>query len=72
MSLSEMTRLASNSGLAKNDAQWWPKWMEAYFRSVHQVEAPLGGSKEAGLLVVRIRKNSRPTSIVERPMDIFR
>ena len=40
MSLSEMARLAKNSGLAKNDAQWWPKWMEAYARSVHQVDAP--------------------------------
>lgn len=23
-----------------NDAQWWPKWMETYARSVHQVDAP--------------------------------
>lgn len=40
MSLSEMARLAKSSGLAKNDAQWWPKWMETYARSVHQVDAP--------------------------------
>ena len=40
MSLSEMMKLANNSGLAKNDAQWWPKWMETYARSVHQVDAP--------------------------------
>ena len=40
MSLSEMARLAKSSGLAKNDAQWWPKWMGAYARSVHQVDAP--------------------------------
>ncbi len=39
MSLSEMTRLANISGLAKNDAEWWPKWMEADARSVHQVDA---------------------------------
>ncbi len=40
MSLNEMARLAKSSGLAKNDAQWWPKWMETYARSVHQVDAP--------------------------------
>ncbi len=40
MSLSEMAKLANSSGLAKNDAQWWPKWMETYARSVHQVDAP--------------------------------
>ncbi len=37
---SEMTKLANNIGLAKNDAQWWPRWMEAYARSVLQVDAP--------------------------------
>ena len=42
MSLSEMARLAKSSDLAKNDAQWWPKWMEAYARSVHQVDASRG------------------------------
>jgi hypothetical protein len=40
MSLSEMAKLANSSGLAKSDAQWWPKWMETYARSVHQVDAP--------------------------------
>ena len=40
MSLSEMIKLANSSGLAKSDAQWWPKWMERYARSVHQVDAP--------------------------------
>jgi len=40
MPVSEMTRLAYISGLAKNDAQWWPKWMEAFARSVHQVDVP--------------------------------
>ena len=39
MSLSEMARLANSSGLEKNDAQWWPTWMEAYARSSHQVDA---------------------------------
>ncbi len=40
MSLSEMARLAKGIGLAKNEAQWWPKWMEAYARSVHKVNSP--------------------------------
>ena len=40
MSLREVTKLANSSGLAKNDTQWWPKSMEAYARSVHQVDAP--------------------------------
>ena len=59
MSLSEMTRLANKSGLAKNDAQWWPKWMEAYARSVHQVDAPrIGISRESLISLLRRMRDS--------------
>jgi len=62
MSLSEMRRLANNSGLAKNDAQWWPKWMEAYARSVHQVDAArIGISRERLIsLLRRMRDSGKP------------
>ena len=39
MSLGEMARLARSSGLEKKDAQWWPKWMQTYARSIHQLDA---------------------------------
>lgn len=41
MSLTEMTRFAINSGLAKNDAQWWPKWMEEPTGSTLRLLAPV-------------------------------
>ena len=55
MSLSEMMKLANNSGLAKNDAQWWPKWMETYARSVHQVDAPRIDISRESLISLRQR-----------------
>ena len=42
MSLNEMARLENSGGLSKNDAEWWPKWMEACDRPVNQLDA-LGG-----------------------------
>ena len=58
MSLSEMAKLANSSGLAKSDAQWWPKWMETYARSIHQVDAPrIDISRESLIsLLQRLRK----------------
>ncbi|MFN9718526.1 MAG: integron integrase [Planctomycetota bacterium] len=39
MSLKEMARLANSSGLAKKDAEWWPKWMAMYARSTRQIDS---------------------------------
>ncbi len=59
MSLSEMIRLANNSGLAKSDAQWWPRWMEAYARSVRQVDAPrIEISRESLISLLRRMRDS--------------
>jgi len=65
MSLSEMARLANSSGLAKNDAQWWPKWMEAYARSVHQVDAPRIDVSRDNLisLLRRMRDSGKSASV---------
>lgn len=59
MFLSEMVKLANKSGLAKSDAQWWPKWMEAYARSVHQVDAPrIDISRESLISLLRRMRDS--------------
>jgi hypothetical protein len=59
MSLSQMIKLANSTGLARNDAQWWPKWMEAYARSVHQVDAArIGISRDSLISLLRRMRDS--------------
>ena len=59
MSLSEMARLVNCIGLAKSNAQWCPKWIEAYARSVHPVDAPrIDISRESLILLPRRMRDS--------------
>jgi hypothetical protein len=77
MSLFEMASSANSRGLAKYDAQSLPKWMEAYARSVHQVDVSrISISRESLISLLRRMRDSGKSAWVRlqvvRAVEFYR